>query len=77
MIIAPGHGAEILRHSRSAGGPPTYFKAVYERVETPIVPIPPLTLREIFKPCRTCRSCKGQLRIMRSGPAARCTEAFM
>ena len=32
MIIAPEHGAEILRHSRSAGGPPAYFKAVAECV---------------------------------------------
>ena len=28
-----------------------------ERVETPIGPSPPLTLRD-FSPCRTCRSCR-------------------
>jgi hypothetical protein len=37
--------AKILHLSGSAGGSSAYFKAVDERVETPIGPIPPLTLR--------------------------------
>ena len=42
-IVTPEHGAEILRH--------------FEKGETPIGPIPPLTLWVIL-PCRMCKSCR-------------------